>query len=105
MQQRGQTTSFQVRLEMMEPGERGVERYANRHWLEACSLWTVRRVATKSTQAWPRRFNLTDGTSCYWVAEHLCRRIKRGHPSRAQTPSRLLTGHTFSRTQDGCLLV
>jgi hypothetical protein len=43
MQQRGQTTSFQVRLEIMEPGERGVERYANRHWLEACSLWTVRK--------------------------------------------------------------
>jgi hypothetical protein len=62
------------------------------------------QVATQITQAWPRRLGLQDRTPCYRPDEFLSQGITGGHSSRAQAPSRLGTGHAFSRTQDGCLL-
>jgi len=62
------------------------------------------QVATKITQAWSYRLSLPDGTSFHRPGEYLSQGMKGDHPSRAQAPSRLGTGHAFSRTQDGCLL-
>ncbi len=104
MHLREQTTSFQVRLEMMEQASAGLNDTQIATALD-CSLWTVRRVATKITQAWSYRLSLPDGTSCHWPGEHLSQGMKGGPPSFAQAPSRLGTGHAFSHTQDGCILV
>ncbi len=104
MHLREQTTSFQVRLEIMEQASAGLNDTQIATALD-CSLWTVRRVATKITQAWSYRLSLPDGTSCHWPGEHLSQGMKGDHPSFAQAPSRLGTGHAFSHTQDGCILV
>jgi len=104
MQLRGQTTTFQTRLEISELAEAWLERHTN------CRSSRVLRVdctqvATTSTKARTRRLHLIHGPSRHWSGQYLSSRIKRGHPSLAHPPSRLGTSHTFSSTQDGYLLV
>ena len=104
MQQRGQTTSFQVRLEIMEQASAGLNDTQIATGL-GCSLWTVRKWRRRSLKR--GRVGLTSqmGRPATGPVSTFPRRIAGGPPSRAQAPSRLGTGHAFSRTQDGCLLV
>ncbi len=73
-----------------------------------CTPWTVRRVATKSTQAWPRRFGLPDGTSChtfnrtqkdaYWCDQTLPSRANIGRLLKhAGLTRRDLTHHNLNQ--------
>ena len=68
MRQRGQTTTYQTRLEINEHTEARVERHTNRNGSWVLNL-DCTQMATTIAQAWTRGPNLTDGTSGHWSTE------------------------------------
>ena len=95
MRQRGQTTSFQTRLEMSEQAEARLERPTNRNQRRLLSL-DCAEVATTIAPSGTCRLHLSDGTACHWSCEYLPHRIKGDHSSSAPAPSRLGTRQPFS---------
>jgi hypothetical protein len=104
MHQRGQTTSFQVRLEIMEQASAG---------LNDSQIATGWRLARCGRYAGWRRRSLKRGRvglasqmgrPATGEVEHLSQGITGGSPSLAQTPSRMGTSHAFSRAQDRPML-
>src|SRR6266581_6813393 len=103
MRQRGQTTTYQTRLEINEYAEARVERPTNRHGSWVLSLDRT-EVATTISAAGTCRLHRTHGSSCHRSCQYLSYCITRGYPSPARAPSGLGTNHTWSNAQDGCLL-
>ena len=104
MHSRGQTTTFQTRLEISEHAEARVEQHTHRNGRGVLNLDRT-QVATTLHSPGTSWLNISSGPSGHWSTEYLSQGIKGNHPSLAQAPSRLGTSHPFSGTQDGCLLV
>ena len=103
MHSRGQTTTFQTRLEISEYAEARVARHLHRDGSRVLSLDST-EVATTITQTRAHRLNLPDGTPCHWPGEYLSKRIEGSDLAVAPASPWLGTAHPFSGSQDGCLL-
>ena len=68
MRQRGQTTTFQTRLEISEYTMAGLN---DTHIADVvgCSVWTVRKWRRRALQPGTRWLSFADGPSCDWHDE------------------------------------
>jgi Helix-turn-helix domain len=97
MRQRGQTTTFQTRLEISEYATAGLnDTHIAR--VVGCSVWTVRKWRRRSLKLGCVGLRSQIGRPATGEVEYLSSRITGGHPSPAHAPSRLGTSHPVSCT-------
>ena len=95
MHQRGQKTTFQIRLQISEQAASGL----NDSQIASADVLLCLdgpQVATTITKAGTQQLHLADGTSSHWPGEYVSSRMKGGYPSATQTPPRLGASYSLS---------